>query len=234
MIMKNIAIIPARSGSKGLPDKNIIPVNGTPLMGYSIKTALDSGCFNCVMVSTDSERYAEIARECGAEVPFLRSAENSSDTAGSWGVVREVLKKYGEMGETFDYVCLLQPTSPLRTAEDIQNAFKLLEERNAGSVVSVTETDHPVQWCFPLDETLSMDTFAKQTSQGTRRQDLEPYFQLNGAIYIAKADKLMNPDYNLYADNCLAYKMPRDRSVDIDSELDLFVVEKILDVQPNL
>ena len=226
--MKNLAIIPARSGSKGLPDKNIIPVNGTPLMGYSIKAALDSGCFTHVMVSTDSEHYADVAKECGAEVPFLRSAENSSDTAGSWGVVREVLKKYGDKGETFDYVCLLQPTSPLRMAEDIQEAFKLLEERQAGSVVSVTETGHPVQWCFPLDKTLSMDTYAKQSMTAIRRQDLEPYFQLNGAIYIAKAEKLMNPDYNLYADNCLAYKMPRERSVDIDSELDLRVVESLM------
>ena len=122
----------------------------------------------------------------------------------------------------------MQPTSPLRTAEDIQNAFNLLEERHAGSVVSVTETGHPVQWCFPLDETLSIDTYAKQSSTAARRQDLEPYFQLNGAIYIAKAEKLMNADYNLYADNCLAYKMARERSVDIDSELDLIVLESIM------
>ena len=89
--MKNIAIIPARSGSKGLPDKNIKILNGVPLIAYSIKAALDSGVFDTVMVSTDSEKYAEIARNYGAEVPFLRSEKNSSDTAGSWDVVKEVL-----------------------------------------------------------------------------------------------------------------------------------------------
>lgn len=116
--MNNIAIIPARSGSKGLPDKNILDLNGHPLMYYTIKAALKSGCFDTVMVSTDSEKYADIAKSCGAEVPFLRSEELSSDTAGSWDVVREVLTQYKVMGNSFDYVALMQPTSPLRNAED--------------------------------------------------------------------------------------------------------------------
>ena len=114
--MKNIAIIPARSGSKGIPDKNIKDINGKPLIAWTIEAAIKSNMFNCVMVSTDSDKYADIARNYGAEVPFLRSSENSSDTSSSWDVVREVLLKYEEMGFLFDTFTLLQPTSPLNSS----------------------------------------------------------------------------------------------------------------------
>ena len=134
--MKNIAIIPARAGSKGLPDKNIKLLNGKPLLQYSVEAALGSGCFDKVMVSTDSEKYAEIAREAGAEVPFLRSAYTSTDKASSWDMVEEVLDGYERLGWTFDTFCLLQPTSPMRTAEDIARAYGILREKNAFAVVS--------------------------------------------------------------------------------------------------
>ena len=111
--LKSIAIIPARSGSKGLPDKNIRPLNGIPLIAYTIKAALDSGMFDTVMVSTDSEKYAEIARKYGAEVPFLRSAATSGDKSSSWDAVKEVLAQYeSQLGKTYDVVALLQVTSP--------------------------------------------------------------------------------------------------------------------------
>ena len=126
--MRSIAIIPARSGSKGLPDKNIKPLNGKPLLAYSIEAALASGMFDTVHVSTDSERYAGIARQYGADEPFLRSAETSSDTASSEDAIREVLRRYEEMGQRFDAFMLLQPTSPLRTADDIRAAFGVMEE----------------------------------------------------------------------------------------------------------
>ncbi|MBP3295738.1 MAG: acylneuraminate cytidylyltransferase family protein, partial [Lachnospiraceae bacterium] len=135
--MSRIAIIPARSGSKGLKDKNIKMMCGKPLLAYSIQAAKDSGCFDTIMVSTDSEQYAEIARSNGAEVPFLRSAETSGDKAGSWDVVKEVLKKYESFGKEFQNVCLLQPTSPLRTSEDIKKAYQLYENKQAGIVISV-------------------------------------------------------------------------------------------------
>ena len=120
--MKNLAIIPARSGSKGLKDKNIKMLSGKPLMAYTIEAAIESKMFCKVMVSTDSGNYAEIAREYGAEVPFLRSNELSGDKAGSWEVVLEVLQQYQTVGEIFDTVCLLQPTSPLRDSADIIQA----------------------------------------------------------------------------------------------------------------
>ena len=122
--MKNIAIIPARSGSKGLKDKNIRLLNGKPLLAYSVEAALESEQFDEVMVSTDSEKYAEIAKEWGANVPFLRSAELSSDTATSKDVILDVLKRYAESGQVFDTFSLLQPTSPLRTAENICRVFQ--------------------------------------------------------------------------------------------------------------
>ena len=115
--MKAIAIIPARSGSKGLKDKNIKLLNGKPLIYYTIKAALDSNCFDEVYVSTDSEKYRDIAIECGASVPFLRNTENAGDKSSSWDVVRECLAKYKEIGKDFDCFMLLQPTSPLKQSK---------------------------------------------------------------------------------------------------------------------
>ncbi len=226
--MKTIAIIPARSGSKGLKDKNIIPVNGRPLIDYSIKAALDSGCFDTVMVSTDSEKYADISRSCGAEVPFLRSEFTSSDTAGTWDAVREVLEGYHAIGKEFDYVAVLQPTSPLRTAEDIKGVFAMLDAYKAENVVTVTETAHPVQWCFPLDESRSLEEYASSPYSMMRRQELEKHYQENGAVYLVNAKKIMDKNYNLYLDNCSAYIMPRERSIDIDEKIDLVIMESML------
>lgn len=126
--IRRIAIIPARSGSKGLLNKNIKLLDGKPLMAYSIDSAIKSGIFDTVFVSTDSDEYEKIATSYGAEVPFLRSEIQSSDTASSWDVVREVLEEYSKRGECFDEVMLLQPTSPLRNVEDILGAMSLMKK----------------------------------------------------------------------------------------------------------
>ncbi|HFI0793877.1 TPA: acylneuraminate cytidylyltransferase family protein [Streptococcus suis] len=227
--MKIIAIIPARSGSKGLPDKNIKSVCGRPLMDYTIKAAIDSECFETVMVSTDSEKYAEIAKKCGADVPFMRSATTAGDKAGSWDVVREILNNYKKKGIIYDYVALLQPTSPLRSAVDIRMAVKMLDADSVNNVVSVTETEHPVQWCFTLPADLEMLEYAKSPYNNMRRQDLIKHYQENGAIYLVNANKIINDDYNLYEDKCFAYIMPRERSIDIDTKLDLIVLKAIIE-----
>lgn len=226
--MRKIAVIPARSGSKGLKDKNIIGLNGRPLMHYTIKAALDSGCFDEVMVSTDSPEYARIAKECGASVPFLRSNDTSGDCAGSWDVIREVLRGYAELGKSFDYVAMLQPTSPLRDATDIAEAFGKLSCHGTHNVVSVTEVDHPVQWCFRLTEQGTMDELAASPFCYTRRQDLEKHYRENGAIYIVDAAKILDPTYNFYADHCAAFVMSREKSIDIDTEVDLLVAKMLL------
>lgn len=226
--MKCIAIIPARSGSKGLPDKNIIDLCGRPLMYYTIKSAIDSDCFDEIMVSTDSKKYADIAINCGAKVPFLRSKINSSDGASSWNTVREVLIEYKKIGKEFDYVALLQPTSPLRTSEDIKAAFELLCKDVVKSVVSVCEVDHPVQWCFKLPNDASMEEMAKSPYNYVRRQELEVYYRENGAIYIVPCRNILKENYNFYSDNCYAYVMSREKSIDIDDRLDLEIARVMM------
>lgn len=228
--MRNLAIIPARSGSKGLKDKNIRPLAGKPLLAYTIEAARRSGVFDTVMVSTDSEHYAETAREYGAEVPFLRSAEQASDTASSWDAVREVLRGYQERGIAFGTVTLLQPTSPLRTGEDIMEACRLFMEKQADTVVSVTEVDHPVQWCFTLPGDASMDAFGSSPYHAMRRQELAPHYRENGAIYIVRTEKLADPAWDIYSRNCYAYRMPRARSLDIDDILDFKMAEMLLEM----
>jgi CMP-N,N'-diacetyllegionaminic acid synthase len=224
--MKNLAIIPARSGSKGIKDKNIRELNGKPLIYYSIRQALESEMFDTVMLSTDSEKYGEIGRNSGAEVPFLRSEKTSSDKASSWDVVAEVLEKYKEIGKRFDTFMLLQPTSPLRTADDIRKAYKELEEKEAESVISLCETDSPFQ-CNTLPGDLSMDLFISQKAKGKRRQDMEKYYKFNGAIYLTHVD-FFEKDHNIYRDKCFAYIMDKLNSIDIDDESDFELAEALL------
>ncbi len=214
--MNNLAIIPARSGSKGLKDKNIRLMNGLPMMGYSIKAALDSNMYSHVMVSTDSQRYADIARQCGAEVPFLRSKSLAQDKSSSWDVVKEVVRMYGELGVSFDTLTLLQPTTPLRDANDIRNAFRVFDEKDANAVVSVCEVDHSPLWSNRLDENNSMIHFAENIRVNGNRQMLSTYYRLNGAIYLLKISVLDNID-QLYSNRCYACIMSRKKSVDIDS-----------------
>ncbi len=226
--MNNIAIITARSGSKGLKDKNIKPLHNKPLIYYSINAAIESKMFSHVMVSTDSERYAEIARECGAEVPFLRSSQMSSDTAGSWDVVKEVLGGYTER---FDTVCLLQPTSPLRTAEDIINGYREFTEKGADAVTGVCEMDHSPLWSMTLDDTLSLTEFRRGLTDAPR-QKLPTYYRINGALYIRKIN--YNGGINILDTNEYAFIMDRGRSVDIDNIDDFNYAEFLMGENNNV
>lgn len=227
--MKNIAIIPARSGSKGLPDKNIKELNGKPLIALSIEAALSSGCFDTVMVSTDSEKYAQIAKKYGAKVPFLRSERTSSDTATSWDTVQEVLDGYKELGQEFDTFCLLQPTSPLRTGEDIRKAYELFMASASFAVVSVCEAEHSPLWCGQLPDNHEFIGFMNPESQ-KRRQDTGKFYRLNGAIYIVNIGKF-ETDRFFYHEGSFAYIMPQDRSVDIDTEIDFRLAELLMEKQ---
>lgn len=224
--MKNIAIIPARSGSKGLKDKNIKEMNGKPLMAYTVEAAVDSGIFDTVHVSTDSEKYADIARKCGADVPFLRSDEKASDSASSWDVVKEVLNRYRELGKDYDNAVLLQPTSPLRDSTDIIKAFELFTERSAGAVISVCEVDHSPILSNVLPENLSLDGFISKKSSGPR-QMYDSYYRLNGAIYIVNINYLYD-DINIYREGSYAYIMDKRKSVDIDDAFDFEIAEFIM------
>ena len=226
--MRNIAIIPARSGSKGLKDKNIKMLDGKPLISYSIQAALQSGCFEEVMVSTDSEHYAEIAQIHGASVPFLRSAEMSSDSTSSWDSVREVLKNYLQLGQSFDNVMLLQPTSPLRTSDDIINAFDLFFNKKAESVVGVCEMEHSPLWSNVLPEDGNLFGFLHEAVSGVSgRQGLPTYYRINGAIYLTKIN-YNDLKFNLFTAKGYAYCMPRERSIDIDELFDFSVAETVI------
>lgn len=225
--MKRIAIIPARSGSKGLKDKNIKELNGRPLIAYSIEDAINSKMFDKVFVSTDSQRYADISEMYGADASFLRSDINSSDSAKSWDVVREVIAKLRELGEEYDEVMLLQATSPLRNSEDIVNAVKLMDEKNASAVVSLTECDHSPIWCNVLPSDKSMDGFDNNDYKNLPRQELPQYYRYNGALYLIKTDELLKGDH-MFEHGCFAYIMPQNRSIDIDTELDFLIAETIM------
>lgn len=223
--MKNLAIIPARSGSRGLHDKNIKLFNGTPLLAYTIAAALESKQFAEIFVSTDSERYAKIAEEFGATVPFLRSVQNAGDNATSWDVVREVLENYADLGKIFDTIALLQPTSPLRGSKEIIEGYRLFKEKKANSVVAVCEVDHSPLLCNVLGEDLSMKNFVHRDIYLKPRQQLPVYYRINGALYIIKVKNVCDI-FELYDEKGYAYVMDRKKSIDIDTEFDFMIAEK--------
>lgn len=224
---KILAIIPARSGSKGLRDKNIRQLAGKPLLQWTIESAIQSGCCDEIMVSTDSDTYAEIARSCGASVPWLRPQNLSSDDASSNDLIQHVLDSYAKEGALFDVFVLLQPTSPLRNASDILNAITLLLDIEANSVVSVCETDHSPLWSNTLPQDGSMEHFIRDEVIGKRRQELPVFYRLNGAIYVLNVVFFQTKNTFL-GSGSYAYVMPAERSVDIDTLIDFQLAEVIL------
>lgn len=226
--MKNIAIIPARSGSKGVKDKNIRNLCGKPLMAYTIEAAIKSGEFDEVMVSTDSEKYAEIARKSGANVPFLRSKATASDTASSWDMVDEVLLNYEKLGKSFDTFCLLQPTSPLRTMEDIKDAYQIYRDKAVFAVVSVCEAEHSPLWCGHLPINHEFINFV-QPENLKQRQAGRKFYRLNGAIYIVNISRF-EKDRQLYKKGSFAYIMSQEKSIDIDTEIDFKLAELMFEI----
>lgn len=224
--MNHIAIITARSGSKGLKDKNILPLAGKPLIAYSIIAARESGMFKEIMVSTDSDYYATLAREYGASVPFLRSKKLSGDLVGSWDVVKEVLCKYRtDYNMQFDTVCLLQPTSPLRSANDIINGYQEFETKHADSVTAVCEMEHSPLWSMTLPEDHSLKDYYKNNERDLPRQKLPTYYRINGALYIRRIEYHLNGTIELPGTEAFAYIMPPERSVDIDTIIDFHLAE---------
>lgn len=221
-----LAIIPARSGSKGVIDKNIKDLDGKPLLAYSIEAALKADIFDTVMVSTDSLRYADIAQEFGAEVPFLRSQKASSDIASTRECIIDVLDNYRIRGKTYEKFMILQPTSPLRKDQDIIEADKLYKDKNAKSVISVCEMSHSPLWSNTIGTSLSMKGFIDKEFDN-RRQELESYYRINGAIYLHDVEHYLNNEY-IYDDTCYAYIMSNSCSIDIDDNLDFIVAEAIL------
>lgn len=221
-------LIPARGESKRLPGKNVRDVAGRPLLVWTIDAAQQSRQRGLVCVSTDDEEIAGIGRAAGAEVPFRRPAELATDAASSVDVALHAINYYREIGTTFEYTCLLQPTSPLRDSTDIDAAFNVLRSRNADAVISVCETEHSPLWTNMLPEDGALDHFFRPESMGKRSQDLPQYYRLNGAIYLVKTTALIRSKTFAVASGGFAYVMPAARSIDVDTETDLELARLLL------
>jgi len=221
----NIAIIPARGGSKRLPNKNIKLLAGKPLIVWTIEAALESQLFDMVLVSTDSQIIADVATNAGATVPFLRPIELASDTATTNDVITHMVEWIESQHEAVSRVTLLQPTSPLRDANNIKEAMVLYDNNNALSVISICELEHPIQYCNRLPTDLNMKNFIP-ASANRRSQDLEPYYRLNGAIYIFDR-QFVGALSDIYSEQSFAYIMKKNKSVDIDDEFDFSMAEFI-------
>jgi len=226
--MKTLAIIPARGGSKSIPNKNITLVGGKPLLEWTISAARAAQSIDRVIVSTDSPDIAGVARACGAEVPFLRPPELAQDdTPGIVPILHAAQWLKEHQSYEPDYVMCLQPTSPFRTLEDIEAVLKMAWDRQAESVISVTLADQHPQWMKTISEDGTLHDYATDASLVTRRQDLPAVYALNGAIYLIRFDLLLQ-NQSLYTERSLAYIMPPERSLDIDTPWDLYLADLVL------
>ncbi len=226
-----LAIIPARGGSKGLPKKNIRSLAGKPLIAYTITAAKQAKHVDPVVVSTDDDEIALVAKKYGAEVPFLRPPELATDDAAAIDTFIYTIKRLREdFGQDHRECVVLQPTSPLRDARDIDNAIALFYEKQADSVISVSELTHPPHWAKKIDAHGILRDYFDAPVGSLNRQALEKAFMPNGAIYVFKSALLMGK-YSYYSDKTYAYVMPRERSIDIDDQWDFefaeFMMEKI-------
>ena len=213
-----LAVIPARGGSKRLPRKNILDFNGKPLLSWTIQAGLQSNYIDRVILSTEDNEIATIARDEGADVPFMRPEELAGDTVTTVDVILHLMNSLS--GENYEYILLLQPTSPLRTAEHIDQAVQLLIEKNADAVIGVTEVDHPVEWTNTLPDDLSFSGFISSEVLNLRSQDLPSRYRINGALYLVDAEKLAKEKTFFLHDNSYALIMDKKASIDIDDEID--------------
>ncbi|WP_246943862.1 cytidylyltransferase domain-containing protein [Bacillus pinisoli] len=218
-----LAVIPARGGSKGIPGKNIINVNGKPLIQYTIDAAMDSKYLDRVVVSTDDSEIALVSTKCGAEVPFLRPPYLADDTAKTIDVLIHALEELNNDGCNYDYIVLLQPTQPLRTAEQIDLSIQKIVHENEESLVSITEVnEHPI--LFRTLDSNGMVHNMLSTDSTVRRQDFPKIYKVNGAIYINKINHNFNSNTSLN-DNKLAFVMEQKFDIDIDEPHDIEVLK---------
>jgi CMP-N,N'-diacetyllegionaminic acid synthase len=227
-----IAIIPARGGSKGLPGKNIRLLGGKPLIAYTIEAALAAHSIQRTLVSTDSVDIAQVARQYGAEVPFLRPTELARDDTPTLPVMQHVIKQLEtQEGVNPEVIILLQATSPLRGAEDIDRAVIMLKQTQADSVVSLCAAEHHPAWIKRVEDG-RVFPFLENAPEYTRRQDLPPVYRFNGAIYVTRRRILLEENRILGRDT-RALIMDAESSLDIDSLLDLKLAELVVQERQN-
>lgn len=222
-----LAFIPARGGSKGIKDKNILDIQGKPMIAYTIEAAKRSAYVDEVIVSTDSEKIKQIAEQYGAWVPFLRPTELARDETPTLDVVLYVINKLKELNHQYEVLLLLQPTSPLRTSEDIDNAIKLFEVNRCKSLAAVCKvSENPI-----LVRTIKENGYLEKilSVQSTvRRQDMPLYYRVNGSIYINLISELSQQlSFN---DNEIPYVMKEEHSIDIDDYGDILKMQYYFDM----
>lgn len=223
-----LAVIPARGGSKRLPGKNIAELNGKPLIAWTIEAALNSANVTETVVSTDDPKIVEVARRYGANVPFVRPDDLATDSTPTFDVIKHALEFYASIGKKYDFLILLQPTSPLRSASHIDDAVHLLKVKGADAIVSVSQMDHSPYWSNTLPQDDSLSAFLKDGIQNVPSQALETYYRLNGAIYICNSARLLKEKTLLLKDNIFAYRMDKKSSIDIDDAIDLLFARSLI------
>lgn len=226
-----LAIIPARAGSKGLPGKNIRPLAGKPLLAWAVEAAREANCVDDVIVSTDSQAFADVAAAYGASVPFLRPAALASDAAPSIGYILHAIDTLGEGGAAYDYVVVLEPTSPLTESADVDAALAQLESARdrADAIVGVThlETIHPA-FCVKRDETGVIAPYGNASFNNLpRRQDLEPVFALDGSLYISTVAAIQARQ-SFCHDRTLGFVTQRHQSLEVDDLVDFLCIEAVM------
>lgn len=219
---KILALIPAREGSKGIKGKNIVELVGKPLIAYTIEACKNSKYIDSIVLTTDSEKIADVAIKYGCRVPFMRPAQLAEDNSKTIDAVIHSINTLREKGENYEILILLQPTHPLRDANDIDNAIKQFINEGIRSLASINEVkDHPIL-VRSIDNQYRLNSLLKQSST-IRRQEMPKYYKVNGAIYINYiSDINENTSFN---DNENGFIMDKIKSIDIDEHLDLFIAE---------
>ena len=221
---KVLAVITARGNSKRLPHKNILDVGGRPLIAWSIEAAKNSLFIDRFILSSDDDKIIQTARKWGCEAPFKRPPELACDET----LIEHVLiHALDSIKEAYDYIVLLQPTSPLRTPKDIDECIALCNEHGASACVSVFQTKKSPYWTFRVDESGCMTPFLRAEEPSHPRQNLLNTHMVNGAVYVAEVPWYIK-NQTFFSANTVAYIMPPERSVDIDTKLDLMLVESIM------
>lgn len=219
-----LAIIPARGGSKRLPRKNMLELAGKPLVAWCIEAALHSNYIDNVIVSSDDDEILSISTMFGAE-----TIKRPDCLAGDMATTFDTIKHTIDHSTNYDYIILLQPTSPLRKTNHIDEAIELLIAKKADAVISVCEMEHSPLWSNTLSEDGDMSNFIRDEIKNKRSQDLEKYYRLNGAIYISKTSRLLEEKSFMLKDNIFAYIMARESSIDIDTLTDFRVAEYFME-----
>jgi N-acylneuraminate cytidylyltransferase len=217
-----LAVIPARGGSKGVPRKNVRLLGQKPLITWTIDAAKQSKYIDRLILSSDDEEIISVAETAGCEVPFVRPDDLASDQASGVDVLLHAVEA---MGGHYDYLILLQPTSPFRLTEDIDGAIKKCVLGAALSCVSVCETAKHPAWMYTVGESDSIVPFLPADADASRRQDLTTVYVLNGAVYVVAVGRFMVSGKLIVPGETIAYRMPAERSQDIDSEFDFSVCE---------